>query len=166
MPFSLHGAMKFIADLLNQAHTGEQAVVGLYPEEFAGLRVRVSFGRGMPAHIPWIAFLADGMEVRNRHYPNYLYYKKNKKLVLVFGISEENQHHRQWRADTVKGKPRVREVIQNPYRYGDSYVYKIYDVREQNGVRQICYGNQQVSEEKLKNDLEQICEYYERSLSL
>lgn len=45
-------------------------------------------------------------------------------------------------------------------------MYKIYDVREQNGVRQICYGNQQVSEEKLKNDLEQICEYYERSLSL
>jgi len=158
--------MTFLADLLNQAHSGEQAVVRRYPTEFAGLRVRVSFGRGIPAHVPWIAFLADGMEVRDGYYPVYLYYKENEKLVLCFGFSEENQHHREWGGRHINGKPRVHQVIQNPYRYGDSYVYKIYDVREQNGVRQICYGNKQVSEEKLKSDLEQICEYYERSLSL
>lgn len=78
MPFSLHGPMKFLADFLNQAHTGELKVVGRYPTEFAGLRVRVSFGQGIPAHIPWIAFLADDMKVRDGYYPNYLYYKKNK----------------------------------------------------------------------------------------
>lgn len=99
MPFSLHGTMKFLADFLNQAHSGEQAVVRRYPTEFAGLRVRVSFGRGIPAHVPWIAFLADGMEVRDGYYPVYLYYKENEKLVLCFGFSEENQHHREWGAD-------------------------------------------------------------------
>ena len=35
---------------------------------------------GMPAKVPWIAFLAPGMSVSGGYYPVYLYYKEQDKL--------------------------------------------------------------------------------------
>jgi len=34
-----------------------------YPREWAGLKMKVSFGMSAPAHIPWIAFIAPEMQV-------------------------------------------------------------------------------------------------------
>ncbi|WP_353717537.1 DUF3578 domain-containing protein [Dyadobacter sp. 676] len=53
-----------------------------------GFKVKISFGKGHPARVPWIAFLAPGQHISNGIYPFYLFYKNQQILVLAFGISE------------------------------------------------------------------------------
>ena len=43
---------------------------------------------GMPARIPWIAFITPEMKVSEGFYPVYLYYKKHETFILAYGISE------------------------------------------------------------------------------
>lgn len=45
-----------------------------YPKHFAGLQVKVSFGSGNKAQVPWIAFLKKEDRVQDGIYPVYLYY--------------------------------------------------------------------------------------------
>ncbi|WP_323133993.1 MrcB family domain-containing protein [Enterobacter ludwigii] len=62
-----------------------------YPNYYRNLRVKVSFGRGSFSSIPWIAFRGIGQEVSRGIYPVVLYYKKNKELILAYGVSEEKK---------------------------------------------------------------------------
>jgi 5-methylcytosine-specific restriction protein B len=43
-----------------------------YPREWDGLKMKVSFGMGAPARIPWIAFIAPEMQVSKGFYPRAL----------------------------------------------------------------------------------------------
>ena len=74
---------KFLA----QAQAGELGTKG-YTQSFKGLKVKVSFGQGGLARIPWISFLYEGQTTSQGIYPVYLYYKKYQKLVLAYGVSE------------------------------------------------------------------------------
>lgn len=84
---------KFIeqADQMNSQSTKE------YPNEYCGLRVKVSFGFGNYSTVPWIAFLADGQEVSHGIYPVILYYKEYDELILAYGISDKNKPKHQWK---------------------------------------------------------------------
>ena len=82
---------KFLA----QAQAGELGTKG-YTQSFKGLKVKVSFGQGGLARIPWISFLYEGQTTSQGIYPVYLYYKKYQKLVLAYGVSETYQAHQQW----------------------------------------------------------------------
>jgi len=64
---------------LEQAQSDELSVRG-YLEHFEGLRVKVSFGKGNVARIPWVAFLGDQQEVNEGIYPVLLYFKDVKQL--------------------------------------------------------------------------------------
>lgn len=81
-----------LVKFLNQAQTDGLAVNG-YQNIYNGLRVRVSFGQGNPARVPWIAFLdSTGVnQVSNGIYPVYLYYKSRGILILAYGVSETNR---------------------------------------------------------------------------
>ena len=57
-----------------------------YPDSYRGLDVRVSFGKGTFARVPWIAFWGTGKETEGI-YPVLLYYKANAILVLARGMS-------------------------------------------------------------------------------
>ena len=55
---------------------GSDLKTSTYPKEWQGLKTKVSFGMGAPARVPWIAFLAPGMQTSNGFYPCYLYNKE------------------------------------------------------------------------------------------
>ena len=47
-----------------------------YPKEFLDLKMKVSFGQGALARVPWIALRAPDMPVSSGYYLVYLFYKK------------------------------------------------------------------------------------------
>jgi 5-methylcytosine-specific restriction protein B len=114
---------------LQQSKTDELKISN-YKKGFEGLKVKVSFGMGVPANIPWISFLRDGISTNDGIYPVYLYFKKEKLLVLSYGISETNIPKYEWPIinPTTINKFFVQKYTSTPYRYGKSYIFKSYSV--------------------------------------
>jgi len=52
-----------------------------FQKYYRGLDVRIGFGQGTLAHIPWIAFLGENQEVQDGIYPGLLFFSKTQ-----FGI--------------------------------------------------------------------------------
>lgn len=138
---------------LKQAKTKNQKYVH-YQKNYLGTNVSVSFGKGNLAVVPWISFLIPPNETRDGIYPVYLYYKEKEILILSYGISETNQPRMRWNNVT---KQTIHDYFidtynQPPRKYGQSYVYKIYDV------------NNLPSKETIDNDLETIINEYKKLL--
>jgi 5-methylcytosine-specific restriction protein B len=114
---------------LQQSKTDELKISN-YKKGFEGLKVKVSFGMGVPANIPWISFLRDGISTNDGIYPVYLYFKKEKLLILSYGISETNIPKYEWPIinPTTINKFFVQKYTSTPYRYGKSYIFKSYSV--------------------------------------
>lgn len=112
--------------------------------------VKVSFGQGNTARIPWISFLIKPNTTSNGIYPVYLYFKKYEVLILAYGISETNKPSISWDRENLK---KISDYFEEtgmgkPERYGDSFIYKIYDV------------NNLPSGKEMDNDLNAIIEIY------
>ena len=115
---------------LNQAQTDELKTK-TYLSKYHGLQVKVSFGQGNPARIPWIALLRNGQTVSNGIYPVYLYFKNQDILILAYGVSETNTPPINWNLDS--SVPMINEAFQEqfkakPERYGSSFVYQMYSI--------------------------------------
>lgn len=99
--------------------------------QFRALRVKVSFGQGYKSNVPWIAILKEGQEVQKGIYPVYLYAIDQNILILAYGVSETKTPDQQWsftdKKETIK-EYFLRRYHTNPFRYGYSYVYKVYDL--------------------------------------
>ncbi|MBS1447257.1 MAG: DUF3578 domain-containing protein [Odoribacter sp.] len=113
---------------LKQAQTNNLKTQ-FYAGKYQGLAVKISFGQGGIAKIPWISFLGLGQTTSKGIYPVYLFYKEYHKLILAYGISETNKPVQYWKIsnsmetiDTYFSKTGV-----VPQRYGQSYVFKVYD---------------------------------------
>src|SRR5690606_4450486 len=96
-----------------------------------GLKTEISFGVGRASAIPWIAFTGFNQNVKKGIYPVYLYYKDYRKLILAYGVSETNKPLINW--SNLESKHTIKDYFENqfskkPDRYGNSYIYKIYDV--------------------------------------
>ena len=100
-----------------------------FADQFEGLKVKLSFGKGNPARVTWIAFLAEGQTITNGIYPFYLYYKKQNILILAYGLSETIPPAISWKsADQVKISTYFKKKdLGKPARYGASLVFKVYD---------------------------------------
>jgi 5-methylcytosine-specific restriction enzyme B len=97
-----------------------------YPKEFSNLKMKVSFGMGMPARVPWISFTVPGISTSNGYYPVYLYYKEQNIVVLSYGISETSEYPVNWTKEIQENNRKINDIVPNPARYGDSYVYTMY----------------------------------------
>lgn len=139
---------------LQQSKTDELKISN-YKKGFEGLKVKVSFGMGVPANIPWISFLRDGISTNDGIYPVYLYFKKEKLLILSYGISETNIPKYEWPIinPTTINKFFVQKYTSTPYRYGKSYIFKSYSV------------DNLPQKEIIDKDLHEIINFY-KSLSL
>jgi predicted nuclease of restriction endonuclease-like (RecB) superfamily len=158
---------KILYEYLRQAQT-DNLKVSSYPKEYSDLKVRVSFGMGAPARIPWIAFMVDNMQVSNGFYPVYLYYKEEQTLILSYGISETNEFSTSWPSETIGMAQTISDYFNKKVpRYGDSYVYKAYNVSTSNDKIKI-YNDlgQEVSSQELNNDLESILERYKQCFDM
>jgi len=100
-----------------------------YINRLLGLEVKVSFGKGVQARVPWIAFLGYGNSVQMGIYPVYLFYKEKSLLILAYGVSETNTPIKNWdlpNLETINNYFKINN-LGVPDRYGFSYVYKVYD---------------------------------------
>ena len=95
--------------------------------------MKVSFGQGNVARIPWISFLADGQMTSRGIYLVFLFYKDMGVLILAYGISETNRPQIMWPIEKEGGET-IRAYFKrrgtSPGRYGDSFVYRVYDIAE------------------------------------
>jgi len=140
-----------------------------YPKEWSDLKMRISFGMGAQARVPWIAFIAPEMAVSKGFYPVYLYYKELETLILAYGISETEEFSNNWPAEIINSCETITSYFdKNVPRYGDSFVFKSYSVILSDG--NINYfkekSNNIVSESDLESDLSKILEYYKKTVSI
>lgn len=150
-------------EFLGQAQT-DNLKFGHYPREFDEFKVKVSFGQGVRARVPWISITGNGISTSNGYYPVYLYYRDESVLVLAFGISETNEFEETWPNEIQTQYPLVAEVIADPPRYGTSWVFKKYEVvASDNGVS-IQSAGLAVPDEALDDDFREILEIYRTSL--
>ncbi|KAB1069677.1 DUF3578 domain-containing protein [Tamlana haliotis] len=145
----MSNAFEIINEFLNQSKTANLKTKH-YLNSYKNTKVKVSFGQGYPAKIPWISFLKEPFTTSDGIYPVYLYYKKIDKLILAYGISETNKPIVQWDLNEAKSISTYfkENGFGKPHRYGDSFIYKAYDV------------NDMPNEEILNKDLDSIINKY------
>ncbi|TYA58010.1 MrcB family domain-containing protein [Formosa maritima] len=137
---------------LTQAKT-ENLKTKHFLSEYLGTKVKVSFGQGNIARIPWISFLIEPNTTSKGIYPVYLYYKEFDILILAYGVSETNEPEMEW---DIKNKKTINEYFiknynQKPDRYGTSFVFKVYNLLES------------LNKNLIEQDLEQIIEQYKHA---
>ena len=138
-----------------------------YPKEYLDLNMKVSFGQGVPARVSWISFLAPEMQTSNGFYPVYLFYKKENKLILAYGISETAEYPQTWPDEVVNNNKKINEYIDNPARYGDSFLFKSYVPSiNSNKVEFVNDDNQKLSNDIIENDLKHIINSYKKFVSM
>lgn len=138
-----------------------------YPKEYLDLNMKVSFGQGVPARVSWISFLAPEMQTSNGFYPVYLFYKKENKLILAYGISETAEYPQSWPDEVVNNNKKINEHMDNPARYGDSFLFKSYVPNiSSNKVEFFNDDNQKISNEIIENDLKHIIISYKKFVSM
>ena len=138
-----------------------------YPKSFLDLKMKTSFGQGNPARVSWVSFLAPEMRTSEGFYPVYLFYKKENKLILAYGISETSEAKTSWPEEISNNKTKISDYLDNPPRYGDSFVFKSYTPTIQgNEVKYVSDDNQAISNDMLKNNLNEIVNYYKKVFSL
>uniref|UniRef100_UPI004049749B MrcB family domain-containing protein n=1 Tax=Gelidibacter sp. TaxID=2018083 RepID=UPI004049749B len=102
-----------------------------YPKTFKGLNLKVSFGQGVPARIPWIGLSKSPNTISKGIYPVFLFYKEFNKLVLAFGLSETEKSEFSWNNTesykTVK-EWHIDNFNKTPDRYGSSFIKSVYDL--------------------------------------
>lgn len=157
--------VSFVRSFITQAHDGNLKT-SQYPRELGDLKMKVSFGMGMAARVPWISFTAPGMSTSNGYYPVYLYYKDSKSLILAYGISETSEFSSNWPLEIQEQNPKVDEVITNPARYGDSYVFKEYQVSFKDGIALLYRDSILLGDRELSEDLNSILNTYKKTLDL
>ncbi|MFC1779444.1 AAA family ATPase [Thermodesulfobacteriota bacterium] len=120
-----------VQNFMSQADEGNSQKTSSYPKQYSDTDVIVSFGFGAYAHVPYIAFLGYGQEVRNGIYPVLLYYKTEEILVLSYGKSETHLAEIDWpniEQEKTISKVLVSDYGITPVKYGSSYVKQIYKV--------------------------------------
>lgn len=136
---------------LSQANQSDLKVKE-YPEVFKNYRFSVSFGQGSAAKIPWIGFDLHKKEESVGLFINYLYFKKENKLALVFGIREEKEPSMSWPKEIIENYKPVKEVIPSAPRYKESLVYKVYDIEDSDIVN--------TPKEEIEDDLNNVLKIY------
>ncbi|MCD7972451.1 MAG: DUF3578 domain-containing protein [Candidatus Azobacteroides sp.] len=145
-----------LQQFIKQADKGGDQTTKQYANEYKGLEVVTSFGKGNAATIPWISFLYEGQTTQNGIYPCFLYYKQQKLLILAYTMSETFQAAYTWEL------PEETETITNyfktnnlgkPKRYGASYIFKVY------------HTSSPLNPQQIDNDLQEIIDIYKNLMA-
>ena len=137
-----------------------------YPKEFLDLKLKVSFGQGALAKVPWIALRAPDMPVSNGYNPVYLFYKEQNILVLAYGISETHIPKSSWTKEIHDTQTKIVDFIDKPFRYGDSYVYKSYTPKIEGNEVYFYRDNNRINDEKLLDDLKNLVSIFKECLDI
>lgn len=162
----MDGWPEILGKFLTQASTSDLKTAS-YPKQWGGLKLRVSFGQGVAARVPWIAFIAPEMQVSKGFYPVYLFYREHKMLILAYGVSETEEFAKKWPTEIVNDTQTIKEFFgKDVPRYGDSFVYKAYRITfDKDGIH-YTYPNERVASDRdLETDLSRVIEYFKKVVS-
>lgn len=144
------GMVSLIQKFIKQAEEGGLKT-STYPKNYLKLKLKVSFGQGVAARIPWIGLYKEPNTIQKGIYPVFLYYKEYKKLVLAYGISETEKVDYNW-SNTEELQSieqwHLEEFNKKPDRYGSSFIKGIYDTTKV------------LDEDTLSKDLEELIGIY------
>lgn len=123
-----------------------------YPPFYSGLKLKAGFGVGRVAKISWIAFLGKDQTVMNGIFPVFYFFKAEHKLILACGISEKEKPKKNWNLphDTNTVTRHFHEFGKEPYKYGQSYVYEVYNT------------NLDLDYNEIESDLDKLIAYYKK----
>lgn len=157
----------FLNTFLQQAQ-GQDLKTSAYPKEWGDLRMRVSFGMGAPARVPWIAFVAPEMQVSKGFYPVYLFYKEFETLILAYGVSETEHFSQSWPVEIMSSTATIAAHFDKDVpRYGDSFVFKAYKIKIKNGRIEYTYPDGSlVTSKDIESDLSTLLEIYKKLVSV
>ncbi|WP_302175001.1 AAA family ATPase [uncultured Hydrogenophaga sp.] len=114
---------------LQQAASMDSLAVAGYPTEYRGLKIKVSFGKGVQARVPWVGLFGGDNTPTKGIYPVLLYYREAKVLVIAYGVSETQSAMTTWplesTTETVEHCLR-RMTGRYPERYGESFVCRAF----------------------------------------
>jgi 5-methylcytosine-specific restriction protein B len=136
---------------LEQAKTDDLGTTrNNYIQKYFGLDVKISFGQGGAAKIPWISFLTVNQSTSNGIYPVYLYFKAENLLVLAYGVSVTNVPQKKWLLKNPKTISTYFDEVGLgvPFNYGNSFIFKTYNT------------NQLPIKSTIDSDLNEILNYY------
>lgn len=146
---------ELIQKFLKQAKT-DNLKTKHFKSAFLSTKIKVSFGQGNAARIPWISFLIPPNTTSDGIYPVYLYYKDYNILILAYGISETNKPKLEWKVENAQTISDYFSINYNlkPDRYGASFIYKVYNLKEP------------LKEPIVNRDIENIIEIYHQHINL
>ena len=154
----------FLDDFVKQTKTGGQKVKH-YPKEYSNLRLRVSFGQGTLSKIPWVQVVAPDVGTSNGYYPVYLFYKQENILILAYGIGESVEAD-SWNSEIHSSKQRIDEFIDNPFRYGNSYVCEHYEPIVNGEEVKYLRDGKEVSKKQMTEELDSLVDYYKECMDI
>jgi len=151
--------MDFLDKFILQTTTTSQKTKD-YPKDYLDLKIRLSFGQGSPAKIPWISFREPNMTFG--YTPVYLFYKEQNILILAYGLNETNPPEHSWTKEIHSSATKISDFIENPFRYGDSYIFKNYSPKIENGLVHYFRDNNEISKKEMENDLSEIINTFKK----
>lgn len=157
-------SIDFLDDFVKQTKTGGQKVKH-YPKEFSNLRLRVSFGQGTLSKIPWVQVVAPDVGTSNGYYPVYLFYKQENILILAYGIGESVEAD-SWNSEIHSSKQRIDQFIDNPFRYGNSYVCEHYEPIVNGEEVKYLRDGKEVSKKQMTEELDSLVDYYKECMDI
>ena len=157
-------SIDFLDDFVKQTKTGGQKVKH-YPKEYSNLRLRVSFGQGTLSKIPWVQVVAPDVGTSNGYYPVYLFYKQENILILAYGIGESVEAD-SWNSEIHSSKQRIDEFIDNPFRYGNSYVCEHYEPIVNGEEVKYLRDGKEVSKKQMTEELDSLVDYYKECMDI
>ena len=143
---------KIAKQFIEDAKSGNQKTKH-YPKSYKGLKVKVSFGQGGLAKVPWVAFLKGGEEVQKGIYPVLHIYKNFNCLVLSYGISRNNPPLSSW---NISEEQTISDYLQEKYgapdnTYSESFICGAYEI------------DKELDKAKLESDMERIIKDYDNA---
>lgn len=157
-----------LRSFLKQAQEGDLKTAH-YPKEHQDFTMKVSFGQGVPARIPWISITGEGMTTSQGIYPVYLYYKDEGELILAYGISETQESTESWPAEVLNNTQTIESYFDKKVpRYGDSFVFKTYKVEVVGDDIKLTKkeDDEVVTDIDIEADLNTLLDYYRKTLSM
>lgn len=146
--------MRFYPELLKFLAQSKTNVLGTsqFETQYLGLKVKVSFGKGRQALVPWIAFLGGDDSIPKGIYPVYLFFKEKHLLILAYGVSETNQPLNGWKISNPQSLESyfADRNLGSIKRYGSSYFFNAYDT------------NQSLNEVEIDRDLAKLIDIYKQ----
>ncbi len=157
--------LKIVDQFIRDTAEGSQKTKH-YPKNYEKLTMKVSFGQGALAKVPWIAFLKNGEEVQKGIYPVLLMYKELNCLVLAYGISEKNSPKSSW---NISNKQTTKEYFKQVYdhtidTYTKSFVCGVYKIDKPLDAKRLASDMTKILNDYENANFEEISEHLQASV--